>query len=192
MIRSMMRERRRWRTLVPQALAVGLLYGASREAAGGVIGNDRWNWTAMAFYVVAWALVMPLIWWLARPLLERGWVTPHPARRNRDRAAAIVAPVLRSGVLPNDIDRRAWRRAMRDTKQALEGALGGWFAINVVVAGLTGASAIVANHNAWTVWAVAVVVAAQGAVALRLIGPRLRTARRLLAELSDSDATRRP
>ena len=48
------------------------------------------------------------------------------------------------------------------------------------------AAAVVANDNAGTVWAVAVVVAAQGVVGTPLTGPRLRTARLLLAELSEA------
>jgi hypothetical protein len=98
----------------------------------------------------------------------------------------------RSGVLADDIDRRAWRRAMRDEKQELEVVHWSWLVVNPLVATLTGVAAIVANDNAWTVWAVAVVVAAQGVVAVRLTGPRLRTARRLLAELSEGDPAPRP
>jgi hypothetical protein len=191
MIDRMERQRRRWRTVVAAALAVGLLYGASREAFSGVIGNDRWNWAEMAVYCMAWALVMPLIWGSTRWMVDRAWFPQNPARKDQERAAEILRPVLRSGVLPDDIDRGAWRRAMRDAKQQLEAGFWFWLGVNLIIAALTAAAAIVANDNAWTVWAVAVVVAAQGAVGARLLWPKLRTARRLLAELSD-DAARRP
>ncbi len=57
---------------------------------------------------------------------------------------------------------------------------------------LTGAAALVANGNAWTVWAMALVVVAQGALGVRLTAPKLRATRRLLTELSDAYPVGRP
>jgi hypothetical protein len=37
------RPSERWRLLVARAVAVGLVVGAAREGASGVIGGDRWN-----------------------------------------------------------------------------------------------------------------------------------------------------
>jgi hypothetical protein len=93
-------------------------------------------------------------------------------------------------VLPDDIDRNAWRRAMRDEKRELEVLRWAWLIPSAIVAVLTGVAAVRANDNAWTVWAVAVVVAADVAIAVRLTGPRLRTTRRLLAELPGSPTAR--
>jgi hypothetical protein len=60
-----------------------------------------------------------------------------------------------------------------------------------VVASLVGLAAVVANDNAWGVWAVALIVAAVGLAAFRWSGRRLRTARRLQAELLAGGSGRR-
>ena len=179
-----MRMRRR-SVLVAVALAVGLIVGASHEAVAGLIGRDRWNWAEFALYFGMWALLTPFLAWWQRWLRARPSLREHPDVRNRRWREENVTPVLHSGVLPVGIDRNAWRRPVRDENQEQEVRLWTWLGLNLVVAALTGVAAVVANDNAWTVWAVAVVVAAQGAVGARLMEPRLRTARRLLAELSD-------
>jgi hypothetical protein len=77
-----------------------------------------------------------------------------------------------------------WRRALRAEVQEWNGQR--WLAVVVggVGAAGIGASAVVANGNAWGVWLVAVVVAAEGAVAYRCSERRLRAVRRLQAELA--------
>jgi hypothetical protein len=67
-----------------------------------------------------------------------------------------------------------------------------WLIPNAIATTLTAAAVILANDNAWTVWAVGVAGVAQGALALRLTGPKLRAVRRLLAELSEGSAAARP
>lgn len=60
-----------------------------------------------------------------------------------------------------------------------------------VVAILIGLAAVIANDNAWGVWALALIVAGVGLVAFGWSGRRLRIARRLKAELPAGGSARR-
>ena len=108
-----------------------------------------------------------------------------PSGRVRTRQSRLVAPAVRSGVLPRDVDPVVSRRALR--VEAREWNDQRWPA--VVVTGLgsvaIGAAAVVADDDAWGVWLVAVVVAAEGLVVFRWSDRRRRVAERLLAELAD-------
>jgi peptidoglycan/LPS O-acetylase OafA/YrhL len=90
---------------------------------------------------------------------------------------------VRSGSLPPDADADLWRRVL--VAEVRQWNCLRWLAAvyAAVVAGLVGLAAVVANDNAWGVWAVAVTVAAVGLVAFRWSDRRRRVARRLLAEL---------
>jgi hypothetical protein len=59
-----------------------------------------------------------------------------------------------------------------------------WFAVGfaTLVSGVIGAAAVVANGNAWQVWAVAVFVAGAGLAAFGWGARQIGFARRLLAE----------
>ena len=177
------RQRRRGIDFV-LASAVGVLSGAGVEASGGAFFGEPWHWGEMALRVVLFAVLVPPSWWLARRAVDRGWLSQHPAARDRDRRLQLLAPVLRSGALPPDIDPDAWRRGLRDTARELNALRWCWLVSSAVIAALTAVAAVVANDDAWSVWAVAVLVAVNGSAGFVLAGRRRRTALRLRKELS--------
>jgi hypothetical protein len=179
------RRGRRWRVLLPLSLSIGIYYGATQQAVHGLFSHERWNWTDMAAYAGAWTIL-----WLPATLLgqaiarrgmDRGWVSKTPARRRRDREEQLVKPAIETGTLPPDAEPRAWRPALRG--QARELNLLRW----ATAVGLTGLAALIgavaATDNEWGVWAMAILVVAEGMAAFQLLGRRLRVIRRLLAQL---------
>lgn len=86
--------------------------------------------------------------------------------------------------MPPEADSGAWRQALSGELRELTGVR--WLAVvfTVGVCGLIGTTAAVANGNDWRVWAVAVVVAAEGLTYLRWTERQRRTAQRLLGQLS--------
>ena len=181
----MTEERRgpRWGLLLMLGLAAGIFVGGFQQAAGGLVGGEPWNWAEMAAYVVVWAVFGPPVMWLMRRAVDRDRLPQSPSGRVRARQSKLVASAMRSGALPPGADPEVWRRALRVEVQ--EWTSQRWLAVGfaVVGVGVIGAAAVVANDNAWGVWLVAIVVAAEGVVAYRWSERRLQTARRLQAEL---------
>ena len=99
---------------------------------------------------------------------------------------------LENSALPPDPNPAAWRRALRESAGELDGWRWCWWVANALVAALVAVAAVVANDNAWTVWAVALAVAAQAVVVTRPATTKLRTIRRLLAQLDREAEPRRP
>ncbi|MGY2085303.1 hypothetical protein [Blastococcus sp. SYSU DS0539] len=181
----MTEERRgpRWGLLLAFGLAAGIFVGGVQQAVRGLVGDEPWNWAEMAVYGLVWGLLAPPAIWLARRAVDRGRLPQSPSGQVRARQSKLVAPAMRSGVLPPDADPDVWRRALRAEVQEWNSQR--WLAVvfAVVGVGIIGAAAGVANDNAWGVWMVAIVVAAEGVVAYRWAERRLQTARRLQAEL---------
>jgi hypothetical protein len=184
-------ERRgpRWGVLLALGLAVGIFVGGVQQAVRGLAGGEPWDWAEMAVYVAVWAVLGPPVMWLVRRAVDRGRLPQSPSAQVRARQSRLVAPAMRSGVLPPEADPDVWQRALRaegrdwNSQRWLAAAFG------VVGVGLIGAAAVVANDNAWGVWLVAIVVAAEGVVANRWSERRLRTTRRLQAELPAGGST---
>jgi hypothetical protein len=180
------RRARRWDALLLLGLAVGLYCGAVNQAVHGLIGRERWNWADMALYGGACAVLYPALWSLsyraARSAVDRGWIPESPARRVRDQQSRLAQPAIATGALPPGADPAVWRRALRSELQELNAQRWMASAALAVVAGVIGAAAVVANDNAWTVWALAILVLAGGLSASHLWGRRRRV-ERLLAEL---------
>lgn len=181
------RRGRRWRVWLILSLSIGVYYGAVQQSVHGLLSHERWNWTDMAVYGGAWAVV-----WLpaqlsgqaaARRLLDRGWISKSPARRRRDREERLIKPAIDAGTLPPGAEPEVWRPALR--AQARELNLARWLtAVGLTaVAGLVGAAAEVANNGALGVWAVAFVVSAEGLAACHVLGRRRRVVHRLLTQL---------
>ena len=182
-----MTEERRgqwWGLLLVLGVTAGIVAGGFQQAARGLVGGEPWNWAEMAVYVVVWALLGPPAMWLVRRAVDRGRLPQNPSGRVRVRQSKLVAPAMRSGVVPPDADPEVLRRALRAEVQEWNSQR--WLAVvfAVVGVGIIGAAAVVANDNAWGVWMVAIVVAAEGVVAYRWSERRLQSARRLQAELS--------
>lgn len=150
----------------------------------GLLSRERWNWAEMAVYALAVGLVMPWAWRLGWMAAERGWVPQNPSAAVRARRSKLVAPALRAGSLPPDADPNEWRPALRTAAQESNGQRWLCVALAVLGGGLIGAAAVVANDNAPGVWAVAVLVAAEGMVGFRLWSARLRVAQRLHAQIA--------
>jgi hypothetical protein len=174
-----------WRFPLLFGLSIGLGYGALGQAVHGLLDHQRWNWADMAVSGGLWAVICTPTWWLshraARRAVDRGWLSPSPARRARDEQVGLVKPAIDAGALPRDADPDVWRPALRGVARELNGlrwTAGGLLAL----AALIGAAAAVGNHNAWPVWAVAVLFAAEGVAAFRWLGRRRHVVRRLLAE----------
>lgn len=186
-------ERRgpRWGLLLMLGVAAGVFVGGIHQAVRGLVGGEPWDWAEMAAYVVVWAVLGPPVMWLMRRAVDRGRLPQSPSSRVRARQSKVVAPAMRSGVLPRDADPDVWRRALRAEVQEWNGQR--WLALVFAVIGLgvIGAAAVVANDNAWGVWMVAIVVAAEGLIAYRWSERRLWIARRLQAELPASGSGRR-
>lgn len=147
------------------------------------MGGEPWNWAEMAVYGLGWALLAPPAMWLVRRAVDRGRLPQSPSDEVRVRQSKLLAPAMRSGVLPPDADPDVWRRALRDEVQEWNSQR--WLAVVFAVlgVGIIGAAAAVADDNAWGVWLVAIVVAVEGVVAYRWAERRLQTARRLQAAL---------
>ena len=173
---------------MPAALAVGVLTGAAQESVSSLLGDESWSWPAMAARTSVTAVGWLLAWWLAHEALGRGWISPGPARRRDEERRQLLGPVLLSGRLPEGTEPRAWRRPLRDEARLLGTVCWLWWLLSASVAGLTATAAVVADDNAWPVWAVALAVAVQGVLLPRGPARKRRTARRLLAELGTARA----
>lgn len=172
-------------------LAAGIFVGGFQQAVGGLVGGEPWNWAEMAVYGSVWALLAPPAMWLVWRAVDRGPFPQSPSGQVRARQSKLVAPAMRSGVLPADADPDVWQRALRAEVQEWNSQR--WLAVvfAVVGVGIIGAAAVVANDNAWGVWMVAIVVAAEGVVAYRWSERQLQTARRLQAERPTGGSGRR-
>lgn len=170
--------------LVVVAAAAGFFVGSSQQAVNGLIGGERWSWAELAVYVVLWAVLMPPVWWLSVRAVDREWLPQHPSARVRARQSELVRPAMAGDTVPSDADPTVWRRALEDEIRQWNGLrwLSGVFPLGV--AALVGAAAGFRNGNDWGVWAVALVVAAEGPIAFRWSDRQLRSARRLMAELA--------
>jgi hypothetical protein len=186
-------ERRgpRWGLLLALGLAAGIFVGGVQQAVRGLAGGELWSWAEMAVYVVVWAVLGSPVMWLVRRAVNRGRLPQSPSGQVRARQSRLVAPAMRSGVLPPDADPDVWQRALR--AQVREWNSQRWLAVvfAVVGVGIIGAAAVVANDNAWGVWLVAIAVAAEGVVAYRWSERRLRIARGLQAGLLAGGSGRR-
>jgi hypothetical protein len=169
--------------MLAAGVALGLFVGAVQQSLHGLLSRESWNWAEMALYAVGWGLLAPPAWWLGRRAGESGWVPQHPSAAARARRSKLVAPAVRAGALPADADPEVWRPALLGAMHEMRGQRWLAVALAVVGGGLTGAAAAVANDNAWSVWAVAVVVTAEGLLGCRLWTVRLRVARRLRASI---------
>jgi hypothetical protein len=178
-----------WGLLLVLGVTAGIFVGGFQQAVLGLVSGEPWNWAEMAVYVVGWAVLGPPAMWLAWRAADRSLrqspATPvGPARRR------FVAPAMRSGALPADAEPELWRRVLTAEVRQWNGLR--WLAAvyGAVVAALIGLAAVVANDNAWGVWALAVIVAAVSLAAFRWAGRRLRVARRLQAEALASGSGR--
>ncbi len=185
------RRGRWWDLLLVLGVIAGIFVGGFQQAVLGLVGGEPWNWAEMAVYVVGWAVLGPPAMWLA-------WRAADPSLRQQSPATPVgparrrfVAPAMRSGSLPADADADVWRRVLAAEARQWNGLR--WLAAvyGAVVASLIGLAAVVANDNAWGVWAVALIVAAVSLAAFRWSGRRLRIARRLQAELLAGGSGRR-
>ncbi|MGY1664840.1 hypothetical protein [Geodermatophilus sp. SYSU D00696] len=180
-----------WGLSLVLGVTAGIVVGGSQQAVRGLVGGEPWNWAEMAVYVVGWAVLGPPVMWLAwraadRSLRQQSPATPvGPARRR------FVAPATRSGALPADAEPELWRRVLAAEVRQWHGLR--WLAAvyGAVVASLIGLAAVVANDNAWGVWAVATIVAVVSLAAVRWSGRRLRVAQRLQADLPAGGSPRR-
>jgi hypothetical protein len=180
------RRGRRWHVLLPVGLSAGVAYGGVQEAAHSLLSHDPWNWTDMAASGGIWAILWPPAWLLgqkvARRGINRGWISQTPARRRRDRERELVQPAIEAGILPPHSDPEQWRPALRAQAREINGLR--W----LTGVGLTGSagligSAAVANESPWGIWALAILVGAEGVVVFPLQRRRLRVIRRLLTQL---------
>ena len=169
------------------AAASGLYYGGMTQAAHGLFSHDRWSWTDMAvaggIWGVLWLPASMLGAALARRGVDRGWVPQSPARLREGRYEHLVGPALETGTLPSGADPGVWGPALRDRARAATVVRWVVTAALVGCAALVGTAAVVANDNAWGVWAVAALVSAEGLVAFRLLGRRVHAVERLQRQL---------
>ena len=179
------RRSRRWPAWLLVGVAAGVFVGGSQQAVNGLLGGERWSWAEFAVTVVVWAVLGPPVGWLVARALERGLLPQSPSARVRTRRSELVRPAMAAGTLPPDADLEVWRRALDDEVREWNGQRWVSVAFAGVVAALIGGAAVTSNGNDWRVWAVALGVAAEGVVAFRFFDRRLRTARRLVAELAD-------
>jgi len=177
-------RRRRWGPLLLMGVAVGIFVGAMQQAVRGLLSGELWSWAEMGLYGVVWAVVMPPVWWLVFRAVDGGRFPQSPSARVRAQQSKLVSPALAAGALPADADPTVWRPALDGEVRDWSGQRWLFVVFTVVGAGSIGAAAVVANGNDWRVWAVALVVAAEGLVAFRWSKRQLRTARLLVAELA--------
>lgn len=181
------RRGRRWRIWVPISLSMGIYYGSIQQSVHGLLSHERWDWTEMAIIGGLWAV----LWWPAQLLgqafaqkcLDWGWVSKTPARRRRDEQQALIKPAIESGTLPADAEPEVWRPALRAAVHELNILRWTTMIGLAAMAGTIGAAATIANDNAWGVWAVAILVAAEGMAVFQLLGRRLLLIRQLLHQL---------
>ena len=81
---------RSWWPLLLVALGVGLMSGASAEAAGGFLFGQPWHWGEMALRLVLTTLLLPPTWRLAWVAIDREWVP-----RGTTGIGAATPPVVR-------------------------------------------------------------------------------------------------
>ena len=173
--------------LLALAVAFGIYYGGTQQAVHGVLSHDRWNWAEMAvaggIWGVLWLPASLLGAALGRRSVDRGWVPKSPARQREDRYEHLIGPALGTGTLPSDADPGVWGPALHD--RARDSTIVRWVLTVLLIgcAGLIGTAAVVANDNAWGVWAVAVLVSLEGVVAFRLLGRRVHAIDRLRRQL---------
>jgi hypothetical protein len=159
------------------AAALGVPVAGVQQAVSGLIGGDRWNWAEMAVAVVLYAVLLPCLWEVLARGRARGWWPRNPAGQVRERRSDLVTRAVRAGAVPADVGPAAWRRALDRELRELrdERWLGIGFAVLGV--GLIAAAAVVADDNSPGVWAVAVVVAAEGVAVDRWNARRLAAVR---------------
>jgi hypothetical protein len=176
--------------LLVLGVIAGIFVGGFQQAVRGLVGGEPWNWAETAVYVVGWAVLGPPAMWLAWRTTDRSLRHQNPATPVGPARRRFVAPAMRSGSLPADAEPELWRRVLTAEIRQWNGLR--WLAAvyAAVVAVLVGLTAVIANDNAWGVWALALIVAAVGLVAFRWSGRRLRTARRLQAELPAGGSAR--
>jgi len=165
-------------------VVAGSFFAATQQAVSGLLGRDPWNWAEMVVVALLWAVLWPPLMWLMQKTTNDRRFPQSPSGQVRVRQFRLVSPAIAAGSLPNDAEPGVWRRALRAEVQELSGQRLVAVVGSAVGAGVIGASAVVANNNAWAVWAVAGVVATGGLVAFRLCSQRLRMADRLLGELA--------
>jgi hypothetical protein len=120
-------RRRTWPLVLVPGLAMGVVAGGFSQASAGLVSGERWNWAEMAAYVVAWAVFWPPVMWLVRRAIDRGRLPQSPTARVRVGQSRLVAPAIRSGVLPPDADPDVWQRALRDEVREWNGRR--WLAV---------------------------------------------------------------
>ena len=156
-------------------LAGSCYLAARQEAAVGLLRRAEWNWAEMAVYGGVCALGMAAVAGMQRV----GWL---PARGDRD-CRAMLQTALETAQLPSGARPDAWHRLVR--QEADEARQGRRLAAGLMglVAVLVAVAAVVANDNAWTLWALAVALGAFVVVPVRALRRREERARALLARL---------
>ena len=165
------------------ASAAALTAGAGQEALRGLGQGEAWSWASMTAHAVPLVFVWFGIGWLVNRMSVQGWHPPGSARQLREERSRIVAPVLAAGRLPEGTDPQLWRRPLQDEARELAVTCLVWRGLSALVVCLVAAAAVMADDGAWTVWAVAAVVAVRGVLLPRRSARRLRAVRRLLGDL---------
>lgn len=176
-------RRRRWRYLLIYGIAAGILVSGTQQAVRSLSSGEPWNWAEMGLVALGWPVLWTPAMWLLWRAVDRGQFPQSPARRDRDQRSTYISSAIAAGALPPDPNLAAWRRALREEgreSNVLRGVVAFFTGVGAV---LIGAAAVVANDNAWGVWAVALVVAAEGLTAFLVHHRRLRQVRHLQALL---------
>lgn len=157
------------------AVAGGCYVAAGQEAAVALIRRAEWNWNEAALYGGVWALGMVAVGSMHRA----GWL---PARGDRD-GREMVQTALERGELPAGARDDRWRRLLRqEADEARPDRRLATFFMGLVAV-LVVAASVVGNGNAWSLWLLALGLAAFIPIPVRRLARQEERAEALLPRL---------